>query len=239
MLLDRRKIRRWAKWVALGLAIIFALSFLFMGVGYGGAGFNISEIFSGGGCTETTEPTAADAELEGWLASLEADPDNTGLMLKIADKYEALYNAGSGVDPQNFDKATQYLDSALTVDPSLKDVYLRLAGLYLEYAQANAEVGQSAQATQAYKDAARVLNKATSVDPENPQIYLDLGIAQRGAGELGAAILAWQKYLQLDPEGDRAAAIRSALEQMTAPSTTTTIPSTTTTSVSTTTTATD
>ena len=46
MLLDRRRIKKWAKWVALFLAIVFAGGFLFLGVGYGGAGFNLSDAFS-------------------------------------------------------------------------------------------------------------------------------------------------------------------------------------------------
>ena len=46
MLLDRRRIRKWAKWVALLLAVVFALSFLLLGVGYGGgAGLNIFDLF--------------------------------------------------------------------------------------------------------------------------------------------------------------------------------------------------
>ena len=47
MLLDRKRINKWAKWVALFLAVVFAAGFLFMGVGYGGAGFNLSSLFTG------------------------------------------------------------------------------------------------------------------------------------------------------------------------------------------------
>jgi cytochrome c-type biogenesis protein CcmH/NrfG len=223
VLLDRKKIRRRAKWVALGLAIAFALGFLFLGVGYGGAGFNLSELFSGGGCTETTEPPVTDTELDEALASLEADPDNTDLMAEVAGLYERRYNPDSESGIENLEKAAEYLERALSVDPDLKEIYLDLAEVYLQ-------MGSATGSQDAYKDAARVLNKATSIDPENPDVYLYLGMAQRAAGEEGAAILAWQKYLELEPAGRQADAIREALEEMTAPSTTTTKASTTTTS---------
>ncbi len=57
MLLDRKRINKWAKWVALFLAIIFAAGFLFVGVGYGGAGFNLSEIFTSDKQVDVTNQT--------------------------------------------------------------------------------------------------------------------------------------------------------------------------------------
>jgi tetratricopeptide (TPR) repeat protein len=251
LLLDRKKIRRWAKWVALGLAIVFVASFLFLGVGYGGAGFDLSRIFSGG-CSEKTGVTdTANTKLDEYLATLEENPKDTDTMLAVATLYEDMYDPDAGEGTQYLDKAAEYLEQAISVAPSLKELYLRLARLYIKSGDANQEAATAAEtagdtltqgvygqaAHTAYKDAARVLNRATSVDPDNPEVYLYLGIAQRSAGEDGAAILAWQKYLQLDPTGDQAGAIAAALEQLTAPSTTTTAGLTTTTGGSTTTTA--
>lgn len=201
MLLDRRKIRKWAKWIALGLAIVFALSFLFLGVGYGGgAGFNISEIFSGGGCSGDTGSQEPDTELDKLLTSLEADPDDTGLMEDIGDQYALRYDQESGVGAENLDKAAEYYEMALSADPSLTEVYQKLTAVYIDGYK--------------YEDAARVLNKATSVDPEDPDIYFQLGYVQRNLGRTGEAILAWQKYLQLVPTGKTADGIRAELEEM-------------------------
>ena len=41
-----------------------------------------------------------------------------------------------------------------------------------------------------------MLNKATSVDPSNPDVYLKLGIGPERLGNNEAAVLAWQKYLR-------------------------------------------
>ena len=243
MLLDRKKIRKWAKWVALLLAIIFAVGFLFLGVGYGGAGFDLTGIFS---CSDNPEPQVEDTKLNDLLAALEADPDNAETMQDIAAIYEAMYDRDAGEGTRYLDDAAEYLEQAISTDPSLKDVYLDLAKLYIRIAKANEESATAASdaltqsvymstARTAYKNAAKVLNKATAVDPDNPGVYLYLGIAQRGAGNEGEAILAWQKYLQLDPNGDQASVIRAELEELTA--TTTTASTSTTTAGSSTTTA--
>ncbi len=216
MLLDRKRIRKWAKWIALGLAIVFALSFLFLGIGYGGAGFNLSEIFEGG-CTESSvdETATTPDKLQTLLDSLAADPSNTDLMLEIADYYKSLFNASQGTSTENADSSATYMKQALETDPSLKDVYLDLGKLYIDMGS--------------YSEAAQILNEATSVDPDNPDVYFYLGRAQRAAGRTGEAILAWQKYLELAPDGKLASTVRTELDKMMAPSTTTTAAPTTTT----------
>ncbi|NLV71332.1 MAG: tetratricopeptide repeat protein [Actinobacteria bacterium] len=218
MLLDRKRIRRWAKWVALGLAIVFGLSFLFMGVGYGGAGFDLSALFRGGGDTDTTQPLSNQEKLDGYLQVLQANPEDTTTMLAIATLYEDLYRAGEGEGTEHLVRAAAFMENAIDVDPTLKDVYLRLANLYMSQEFNNNQA------------AIAVLNKAASVDPANPEVFLKLGIAQQSLGDKSAAVLAWQKYLELDPDGDMAEVVREQLEVLTA---------TTTTTISTTTTATD
>jgi tetratricopeptide (TPR) repeat protein len=231
LLLDRRRIKKWAKWVALALAIVFALSFLFMGVGYGGgAGFNISEIFTGGGFSDnaaTTEPNTAQEELDAHLQTLTANPNDTTTMLAVATLYEDMYDQGEGDGDEYLLKAAAFLENAIDVDATLKDVYIRLADLY---------INQIATAP-AYEAAATVLNKATTADPANPDVYLKLGIAQQKLGNKEAAVLAWQKYLELAPEGDMASVVKDQIARLTATTTTTTAgASTTTTAASTTTT---
>lgn len=229
MLLDRRRIRKWAKWIALVLAIVFGLSFLFMGVGYGGAGFDISDIFTSGGCassTQTTErPDTAEERLEALVTAYEADPKNTATMLSIATAYEDLYREGKGQGTEYLNYASAFLRNAIDVDPSLKEVYVRVADIYIN----------GIASTPAYEAAVEVLNKATTVDPDNPEVYLKLGIAQQKLNNTEAAVLAWQKYLQLQPEGQTADIVRQQIEKLTATTTTTgsttdtTAPATTTT----------
>lgn len=216
MLLDRRRINKWARWVALFLAIVFGAGFLFMGIGYGGAGFNLSEIF-----TRDKTPDINAQTPEGKIAAYETmlaqNPNDLNALLGIATVYQ-----------QNDDlaSAATYLSRALDVDPNQKDLYIRLANIYMASSPAN------------NAEAVKVLNKATAVDPSNPDVYLKLGTAQNGMGNTEAALLAWQKYLQLAPSGEYADIIREQVNMLSKKATTTTVAdeSTTTSGVSETTT---
>lgn len=226
MLLDRRKIRKWAKWVALALAIIFALSFLFMGVGYGGAGFNISEIFTSGGCssnTGTTQSNTVEQQLAAYDEALKTNPNDTTALLGIANIMSQLYEKGEGEGNQYLLVSATYLEKVIAADPSQKDIYMRLAKIYLS-SDVNAP-----------DKAVTVLNKAVSVDPSNSNVYLQLGIAQQKMNNATGAVLAWQKYLELEPNGEMADTIRERIKTLTE-TTTTTAGSTTTTAAATTTT---
>jgi cytochrome c-type biogenesis protein CcmH/NrfG len=215
LLLDRRRIRKWAKWIALILAIVFVLSFLLLGVGYGGgAGFNIFETLSCANSQTTDTTLTQNAKIDALLATLAQNPKDIITMQALATAY---------LDINDATNAAKYLEQVIATDPTQKDVYLRLAGIYMN-------------TLSNYTAAVTVLNKAQALDPENPDIYLQLGLAQRSLGSASAAIMAWQKYLTLAPNGDQADAIRSAIATLSAQATTTTSAATTS-SASTTTTA--
>jgi tetratricopeptide (TPR) repeat protein len=229
LLLERKRIKKWAKWIALILAVVFVLSFLLLGVGYGGgAGFNIFDLFGRKSSTDTT--LTQNAKIDALLATLAQNPKDILTMQALATAYLEIDDATN---------AAKYLEQVIATDPTQKAVYLRLAGIYMN-------------TLSNYTAAVTVLNKAQALDPENPDIYLQLGLAQRSLGKASAAIMAWQKYLTLAPNGDQADAIRSAVATLSAQATTTTsaattsttaastsstVSSTTTTSASTTTTA--
>jgi cytochrome c-type biogenesis protein CcmH/NrfG len=200
LLLDRRRINKWAKWVALFLAIVFAGGFLFLGVGYGGSGFNLSSIFTGSKSTAASTQTS-DQQVAQYEAALAQNPNDITALLALATIYQS---------NNDLKTAAGYLERVIAADPSQKDIYLRLAAIYL-----NANVAD-------YGAAVTVLNKLTSLDPNNPDVYLDLGIAQNRLGQTEAAILAWQRYLQLAPNGDQAANVKAEIETLSKKATTTT-----------------
>jgi cytochrome c-type biogenesis protein CcmH/NrfG len=213
LLLDRRKIRRWAKWIALFLAVVFVLSFLFLGVGYGGgAGMNIFDLFGKKNSSVTT--LSPDQRIAALNAKLVENPKDVTTLLALATIYQENGQLGS---------AATFLEQVIAADPSQKAVYIRLADLYMSNDLSN------------YAAAVAVLNKAISVDPQNPALFLKLGIAQNKLGNTGGALLAWQKYLALAPNGDQAPLIREQVDKLSklATTTTTTAGSTSTTSGST------
>ncbi len=212
MLLDRRRIRKWAKWVALFLAVVFALSFLFLGVGYGGgAGLNIFDLFGKNKSTTNTSLTE-DERIAALQAQLQQNPKDITTLQALATAY---------IQKEDLKTAATYLEQVITIDPSQKDIYLKLADIYL-----NSSVSD-------YTAAAAVLNKAIALDPSNPDLFLKLGLAQRGLGNVSATLMAWQKYLQLAPNGDQADVIREQVATLSQQATTTTSTASTTTTTST------
>jgi cytochrome c-type biogenesis protein CcmH/NrfG len=186
---------------------VFAGGFLFMGVGYGGGGFSLSDIFTGSD-GEDNAPQTFDEQVEAYQAQLAQDPENVTALTGLATLYQ------QNNDPVS---AAHYLELVIVADPSQKDVYMRLANLYMAD-----DVGD-------YTAAVAVLNKATEVDAQNPDIYLKLGIAQNALGNRQGALLAWQKFLQLAPDDEMASVVREQVDQLTQTTTTTSPSSTTTT----------
>ena len=66
--------RRVVRVVFGGLAIIFAISFVFLGVGTGGGGFSFSDLFGGGGGSSST---AFDDDIDAAQAKLVVNPQDT------------------------------------------------------------------------------------------------------------------------------------------------------------------
>lgn len=197
VLLDRKRINRWAKWVSLGLAIVFGLSFVFMGVG---SGLNVdwSGLWDAFG-SSSVAPQGSDSGVTAYEQALAANPNDLDALLGIANEHESL---GQPL------LAAPYLERASKLKPDDFDLLMRLGEIYL--------LPDSLD----YAAAVRVFNEATLLDPNNATAFLRLGVAERGAGNVSATILAWSRYLALDPDGEMAGTVRAELEAM-SPSTTT------------------
>lgn len=201
MLLDRRRINRWAKWVSLALAIVFGVSFLFLGIG-SGANMDWGALWAslGGGSDAPATPSGPAEQIKAYEAALAANPSDANALLGIAIQYEQL-----GQPAQQ----AAYLEKYVVVKPGDFDTHMKLAAIYMSPDTAD------------YPSAVRVLNTATSIDPTSAQAFLLLGSAQRAAGNAAAAILAWNKYLQLEPQGSMAETVKAEIARLAASSETT------------------
>lgn len=204
MLLDRRRIKRWARWVALILAIIFCVGAVGIGIGSGVGGMNVLDAFS---CANenTTDTTTFDDRITALQATLAQNPKDITILQSLASAY---------IDAEDFTNAAKYLELAVAADPTQKAIYLKLASIYTS-------------SLYDYNSAVILLNKAQAQFPDDPDVYLQLGLAQRSLGNTSAAILAWQRYLALAPNGSQAQTIREEIASMTANATTTTTAATT------------
>lgn len=72
---------------------------------------------------------------------------------------------------------------------------------------------------ESYKDAVRVFQKLVAVTPDEleadePLIFLQLGQAAQSAGELKAAVTAYERYLEVAPDSASAPAVRAQLPEL-------------------------
>lgn len=198
MLLDRKKINRYAKVMAVVLVVVFGLSFVALGVG-SGVNLNWNDLWSSIGSKSQSGANTPEQNIKAYTATLQTDPTNEVALLGMATAYRQL---------QQPVKQAEYLEKLAAVKPTDASIQLQLATIYM-----------SAEARD-YQAAIRVLNKATTLDPSNAEAFLQLGSALRGAGDTKAAVLAWNRYLELAPNGTMAATVKEQLALLTTPPTT-------------------
>lgn len=197
MLLDRRRINKWAKWVALALVIAFGIGFVALGVGTGN--FSIAELLHGNRDHSQASAGSSEAAIAAYEATLAENPDDTDALLGIANEYRKL-----GLPL----KEAEYVERLAVLQPGKGEFDQRLAVIYLNQDSLN------------YPAAVKALQRATALDPNDADAFLQLGVAERSMGNINGAILAWTRYLTLAPEGEMASTVRDAIEELKASSTT-------------------
>jgi tetratricopeptide (TPR) repeat protein len=187
MLMDRRRIEKWWRWVAIFLAVIFVLSFVLLGVG--GSGGNVLI-----GCEQqesVTEDSYFTQQEKFYLGVLETNPADTSAMITLGGLY-----ASEGIG--RYSEGIEYYNRAITTDPNNIPARLALAQLNLQLLNDPLE-------------ALRILDEAAAIAPNEPQVFVLQGAAAKQAGENARAIAAWNHFLILSPDDPLADAIRSEI----------------------------
>ena len=83
--------RRVVRVVFGGLALIFAISFVFLGVGTGGGGFSFSDLFGGGGSSSAA--SAFDSDIEAAQAQVQQNPQNAAAYAQLVTLHYQRANA--------------------------------------------------------------------------------------------------------------------------------------------------
>jgi tetratricopeptide (TPR) repeat protein len=235
------RLRRHAKWMFVLLAVFMGLGFVLFGVGAGGVG--VGDIFRGSGGTaqsvsdaqEETEKNPADAqawrdlatahETEGELTeaiaalntAVQLDPKDAttfrqlaGLHLSLATKRQrdaqilqaiAVYRAPSQLFPGLLGTAGQPVLQDQIANAVAGSVSERVT-VALQEASVNAS-----QAVEAYK-------RLVSLEPNDPNVQLELAQAAQQTGDTATAIAAYEKFLRLAPDDPSATIVREQLKQL-------------------------
>lgn len=237
------RLRTHAKWVYVLLAVLFAVTFAFLGVGSGTSGldqlFSNINIFGGGG------PSVSKAQ-----KYIRDHPNDPKGFRDLATAYEA-----KGDTPN----AISALQELTNRQPKNVKAWSELAGLQQSQAQAyladyqNAyaqqqlaspssaflptgklgtaigtdkiEAAQSSSAQSAVSDAYQKVQlayngsvqswtKLTELQPKNANVWFSLGQAAQSAGDSATAVRAYTRYLKLNPEATSAAQIKALIKQL-------------------------
>jgi tetratricopeptide (TPR) repeat protein len=215
VLLDRRKVKFWQKIIFGFMAFLMAA---FLIVGYSGV-LN--------GCSVFNSAQSADAQLQETITTYKTavatDPQDAASWTKLGDSYVLLANQqqqGSAAQKSYWKQAVAAYKKAdaILADQKGKEaktqrlnVLQQLVSTYLFL--------------QDYQAATAVYGDITSVRPKDAQSYFDMATVALNAGDTTTALLAFSKFLQLDPNSPDAAQVKAWIKQNTPASTSTPSPS--------------
>ena len=202
-MMDRNKVNFWTRVGAVALAVIFLVSFAFVGIG-ANADINLLGLFGGSQDQNQEQAQTSDPQEQVSQAEqeLEGDPENPRLIRRLAGLY--LQNGQT-------DKAVEVLEDGREAAPDDPVIALYLGQAYGGQAQA---VTDEEERAATYKQAGDAYATAVELQEDKPQPYLLAGQAYDQAGEKGKAIEYWNGYLDLEPEGEEAEAVKERIASL-------------------------
>jgi len=217
VLLDRQRVKFWQKWVFAIMAIIMG-GFLVMiplsnNVGCGG-----------GGTTSAIEQI--DKEIAKYQAAVKADPKNVKAWRSLAENYALranLQTQGSAAQEADWRTAAQNYERAVKLLGKQKgaaakqlriDTLQQLVGVYLF-------LQDPQQATSVY-------GQITALTPKDAQAFYEMATMAIQAGDTTTALLAFTRFLKLDPTSPDAQSVKDWIAANSGAATPTPEPSSTT-----------
>jgi len=195
VLLDRKRVKFWQRWVFLGMAFVMVF-FLFMYSGVRSCGTN----GTGQG------NNVAEKQLQKLKKQLAASPENLALIMELANTYQIRANgdkADSSAQANDAQQAANYYEGWLTKQVAKKGASARLAraDVLLSLTSVYVTLNNWTKTNDAY-------DRLTQLEPNNPDYYLRWGQAAISAGQNSWAVTAFNRYLVLAPHGSYAADVR-------------------------------
>lgn len=198
MLMNRERLGFWMRLIAILLAVFFIGSFVILGLGTN-VSYNLFDLLGG---QDQQQPAEATTDTGDQIAAaeqeLEENPEDPENIKTLAALY---YQAG------RYDDATRVLEEGREVAPRDEEIPFSLGQIYLQQAQMAPEDEQE----ELYAKAGDAFAATTELDPENEDAYLAAGEAYDQAGQPAQAIKYWNGYLELEPEGEQADAVKERI----------------------------
>jgi tetratricopeptide (TPR) repeat protein len=202
VLLDRKRVKFWQKWVFLFMAILMAL---FLIVGYSGVlqGCNKNSGTPGGSIGDTINADKA---------RLQAQPRDPAILTLLGVDYTSAAAGepqGSTAETDDWSRAVGYYEQAYAVYAKQKGAPARqnaiatlnkIAPLYIQLKD--------------YKNVVITYQRLVTYQPRNADNYFYLGLYALQAGDTKTALSALERNLKLDPNSANASAISAQIKQL-------------------------
>ena len=236
------RLRRHAKWMFVFLALVFGLGFVVFGVGAGGTG--IGDILRGSGGSSGQSVSDARKETEARPKDAQAWRDYATALETEGQTAEAIVALNTAIDLNPKDetayrelaglhmtRATERQREAQLLQiravfqapsqgfpsltgPSGQSVFPDRIGTAVT-SQASTQVNQALQDAQTEATlAVDAYKRLVALQPNNPNVQLELAQAAQQVGDATTAIAAYEKFLKLAPDDPSAAVVRQQLKQL-------------------------
>lgn len=201
MMMNRERISFWVRLVAILLAVFFVGSFIFVGLGTN-VSYNLFDLIGDSG-KQQKQPKDNQQELID-LAQKEykQNPKDPETITNLAAVY---YQNG------RLDDAARVLEKGREGAPKDVKIPLFLGQIRSQQAQATPEEKEKKDL---YDKSGDAYAAATEIEPKNENAHLLAGEAYDKAGEPAQAIKYWNGYLELEPKGENATAVKSRISAM-------------------------
>ncbi len=236
------RLRRQAKWVFVFLAVVFGLGFVGFGVGAGGVG--VGDIFrdAGGGSAESvsdarekTEDRPRDPQAWRDLATALETEGETGEAIEALDRAVELDAADAtslrqlaglhlslATERQREAQLAQVVAAYRAPSQSFPGLVGSSGQAVLDDPIGSAVTGSlSGRVQSAYQAASAETTLAVNtykrlgvVQPDDPNVQLELAQAAQQAGDTVTAIEAFERFLKLAPDDPSAGIVREQLKQL-------------------------
>jgi tetratricopeptide (TPR) repeat protein len=200
LLLDRRRIKYWQKWIYGLMAVLMVAFLVYIPIGTQGCS----------GSSPSTNQAAKD-RIATLKTQLQASPGVAATMLALAEAYQlAAGQQTSGSSQQQADLTNaaayyqQYLDATkdqktATAVRQRIDTMQTLASVYSNLSD--------------FAKAVTIYGQLTAVQPDNAEFFLQLGSFAVNASQKKVALLAFTRYLQLAPNSPEAKTIKEYIQK--------------------------
>ena len=200
MMMDRERLSFWVRLIAIGLSVVFIGSFVLFGIGSNVA-YSPMEIFGGGDDQPAGQTVGSDDQIQNAKQELEQNPEDPDAIVTLA----ALY-----VQNNQLDEAERVLKDGREAAPQEENIPMILGEVYYRQAQA----AQGDKQERLYGQSGDAYASATEIDKENEDAYLAAGDAYDQANQPSEAIKYWNVYLEMEPEGEQAAAVEERISAL-------------------------